>query len=467
MRRPLLLLLALALGLRVTVVLLTADLPIGLDDMFQYDMLARSIVSGNGYRWYAQEDLARIQQYLRMEPPPGYDPRGIPTSFRPPLYPAFLALVYLIAGTGPRRFLAARLVQAVLGAGMVPLTAILGRRLGLPRRAALWAAAAAAVYPLLIIYPLALATENLYIPLLLLSLWAVLRAGEEGRPRDAAMAGLLLGLTGLTRSVITLFVPLAAGWVWLTSRPRWAGLRNGLLIVTGFLLLTIPWSVRNTLLHHEFHFVESSLGYDLYQGYHPDGTGTFNSSYSLDLVPILDDGERNRRGMEAFWSFVRADPGRIPYLMLRKFGHFWGLDRRAFQYFYSNGFFGSWPGWLAAGGLAILCLPFMLIAPAGLSGLALASPHRKTGLIGLLFIYYVGVHMLILAEPRFHMPLVPLLTLYAFAPHPWTKAARWQRALAVLLILALAGNWGWELARDWDLLRALVGPGGSSLYLGY
>jgi len=468
--RPLSSLFLLALALRLAVVVATADLPIGLDDMFQYDMLARSIVSGNGYRWYAQEDLALIQRHIRMEPPPEYEPRGIPTSFRPPLYPAFLALIYAVAGTGPRRFLAARLAQATLGAVLVPLTAILGRRLGFTERAARWGAAAVAIYPLLVIYPLALATENLYIPFLLLSLWTVLRAAEHGRARDFALAGFLLGLTALTRSVVTFFVPLAALWSWAIARPQQTGLRNGALLILCFLIVTIPWSVRNTLLHGEFHFIESALGYDLYMGYHPESSGTFDWHMSLDLVPILDDGERHRQGMEAFWAFVRADPARVPYLMVRKFGHFWGLDRRAFQYFYSNGFLGHWPTVLVAGALLILCTPLILMAPAGLASLALARPRREIALVALLITYYVGIHMLILAEPRFHVPLFPLLAIlaaYGLSDRPWQRAARWQKGLAVLLVLLLLANWGWELARDWDLLLALVGPEGHRLGLGY
>lgn len=46
-----------ALIFRLVPVFLTANLGIGLDDMFQYDMLARSIASGNGFRWYAEDDL--------------------------------------------------------------------------------------------------------------------------------------------------------------------------------------------------------------------------------------------------------------------------------------------------------------------------------------------------------------------------------------------------------------------------
>jgi hypothetical protein len=90
-RRFLVLIFLLVLALRVTPVLLAFDLPISLDDMLQYDSLARSIVAGNGYRWYAENDLALIEPYVTMERPAGYDPRGVPTSFRAPGHSAFLA----------------------------------------------------------------------------------------------------------------------------------------------------------------------------------------------------------------------------------------------------------------------------------------------------------------------------------------------------------------------------------------
>ncbi len=112
-----------ALALRLIPVLLTRHIGIGLDDMFQYDMLARSLAQGNGFRWYAPSDLMLLVPYLHVDPlQPGLDPRGMLTTFRAPLYPAFLALIYLIDGLGIDRFFAARLAQTVLGAALAPLT---------------------------------------------------------------------------------------------------------------------------------------------------------------------------------------------------------------------------------------------------------------------------------------------------------------------------------------------------------
>src|SRR5215212_5354864 len=117
---------AIALLLRLIPVFFGRGLGIGLDDMFQYDMLARSLSAGNGFRWYAKEDLNQLASFVDFDlsSVKEYDPiRGIPTSFRAPLYPTFLAIVYSFSGIGFSRFFAARLAQAVLlGAPLAPLT---------------------------------------------------------------------------------------------------------------------------------------------------------------------------------------------------------------------------------------------------------------------------------------------------------------------------------------------------------
>jgi 4-amino-4-deoxy-L-arabinose transferase-like glycosyltransferase len=435
-------------------------------------MLARSIVAGNGYRWYGEEDLELIERYVTMEVPEEYDPRGIPTSFRPPGYPLFLALVYALFGAGPHRFFAARLVQALVGTTLAPLAWALARRAGFGERTARWSATILAAFPLLVVYPLALATENLFVPLLALGLLLLLRAAETRRTRDHLLAGAVLGYAALTRSIVTAFTPLAALWLWQTAGNKRAGLRNATVVVLCVLLITLPWAVRNTILHGKPTWVESALGYDLYVGYHPLSTGTFTAEHgiSLDLFPILDDAERHERGMEAFREFVRADPGRVPYLMVRKLGHLWSLDRRAMIYFYTNNYFGHLPAGLLGLIFALICGPLVVLAPAAVCGLICGRMDGRKALLALLLAYYCGVHVLILAEPRFHVPLFPTLAVlaaHALAERPWKESRPWQRALALLVIALLAANWGFEIAQDWDVLVEFFGPEGNLMRLPY
>ncbi len=490
-----------ALVFRLIPVLATRGMGIGLDDMFQYDMLARSIAAGNGYRWYAQEDLPLIQQYIPLDlTSVNYDPRGVLTSFRPPLYPAFLALIYFLTGTGASRFFTARLVQTVLGAALAPLTFALGRRLfpGQPRVAVI-AAWVVACYPMLVIYPLSLATENLFFVLVLASAWALLKAGESGRGSQRSkepgqptshgglerfrtffyqfrwflLAGFLLGLTALTRSVALGMAGLAVLWIWFMLRQRWMAV----VMVLALAVVILPWMVRNTLLHHTPTGIESELGYNLYVGYHPLGSGTFQYPISVDLLPMLDDGKREAIGIEKALGFIAADPGRFPALFLRRTGYFFGLERRALTYFYSNDFVGhvETPALLGIAGL--FGLPFVLVSLSSAFGLALVEWKKGMVLISCLAAGYIAPHLFILAEDRFHLALVPFLALLAALAWRGGVTAlreRWQTrngkiaiVLASLAAVLLLSNWTIELWRDADKLAQLLGPGGNQTYFSY
>jgi 4-amino-4-deoxy-L-arabinose transferase-like glycosyltransferase len=460
----------LALFLRLGVAMLAHALPIGLDDMFQYDMLGRSLAGGQGYRWYDEHDLKLIQQFLPMELPPEYDPRGVLTSFRPPAYPAFLALVYMITGSGPGRFFAVRLAQGFLTATLAPLTWALALRMGFVQRTAKYAAFIVAVFPLLIVYSIALVTENLFIVALALALLLSIRAEQSGKTGAYALAGAAFSLVVLTRSVASILVGIIAAWFWAVAPARKKAVANSLVFCLVFLLALAPWVLRNSRLHHSFTWVESSFGYNLYLGYHPQSTGTFQFGISLDLIPILDDGERSARGVRAAIGFIRDDPGRIPGLMVYKAGYFWGLHKRALIYFYGGGMLGDWPAWLLALVLALDALPMVLLAPLAAVGLMCGRIDRYKAFMACVIASYCGVHMLVIAESRFNLALLPILAIlgmYSIVEKPWHNSTRRQRFWAVALAALLAINWTCEIWRDWPLLGQLFGPGGSRLGLPY
>jgi hypothetical protein len=465
----------LAIIIRLIPVLFSYNLSIGLDDMFQYDMLARSIESGNGYRWYAQEDLNLVKQYFNFDMSNvDYDPRGVLTSFRPPLYPAYLALIYFIFGVGAKRFFIARLSQVILSAALVPLTYYVSRIL-LPgrekvRKIASWIIA---LYPMLVIYPLSLATENLFFLLILLSFYILLLAENKRRWYWFALAGILLGFTALTRSVALAFAGLAVIWVGLFLKEY----KYSLIVFLSVCIITLPWMVRNTILHHQLTGIESALGYDLYVGYHPESTGTFQYGISLDLMPYLDDGVRDEIGQSKALEFIRSNPDRIPYLTARRLGYFWGLERRALTYFYSNNYFGYIPALYLIPISIVLLLPFVLLCIFASFGFAAIKWNKVNILLFLLILGYLTPHIFILGEDRFHLTLVPFLAIAA--AHWWGESwqeirQRWQASsgkiaimLALIISLLLIINWTTELLRDRTILSLLFSPGGNVLYLPY
>jgi hypothetical protein len=478
-----------ALVLRLIPVILASGLGIGLDDMFQYDMLARSIVSGNGYRWYAQKDLNQLAPYVHFDLSTAkqYDPiRGIRTSFRAPLYPTFLALVYFFSGTGFVRFFAARLAQAILfGAPLAPLTYWVAKKLFPPlrigegrgvrsERAAQVSAWIVACYPMLLVYPLGLGTENPFFLLVLTSIFFLLASIENPTTLNFLLSGLSLGLTALTRSVILPFAGLAILWAWFILKQR----RGAILTAIALTLTIAPWMIRNSLLHHKLTGIETSLGYNLYLGYYPQGNGSFVFGPSLDLLTILDDAERDRIGTEKAIQFIEAQPQRFLPLAVNRLGFFFGLEKRVLMYFYSNNLIGyvPLPGLLTIS--AILLLPFVFIAIAAAFGLAYLRWKPEHIVLILLFVGYILPHVLILSEDRFHLALVPYIAILAsqvwingFAPLRVRWNESWQGklivSLAIFVAFLLTVNWGFELIRDADKISQLLGPNGNQTHFPY
>ena len=477
-----------ALVLRLLPVLLARNLGIGLDDMFQYDMLARSLASGNGFRWYAQEDLNQLAAFVHFDlsTVKEYDPRlGIPTSFRAPLYPAFLALVYFLNGIDFSRFFAARLAQAIfLGAPLAPLTYWVAKHL-FPRSSCLKdeggkkaekgarvAAWIIACYPMLLVYPLGLGTENPFFVLLLTSFLFLLQSMEKPTIFRLLLSGFFLGLTALTRSVILPFAFAAFCLLFVLHR------KQAVLSVLAFVLVIAPWIIRNSSLHQKLTGIETSMGYNLYLGYHPQGNGSFVFGPSLDLLTILDDAERDRIGTEKAIEFIKAQPERFIPLAINRLGFFFGLEKRVLMYFYGNNIIGYIPLPLLLTLSAILLLPFVITSVFAAFGLAYLHWKPEHILLILLFVGYTLPHVFILSEDRFHLALVPYLAIlaahvwiYGFAPlrARWHESGsgKWMVALGILTVFFLVANWGFELHRDADKIAQLLGPNGNQSYFPY
>jgi len=453
------------LALRLIPVVLAADMGIALDDMFQYDALAQSIRLGQGFTWYG----------------------GIPTAARAPLYPLFLAGVYSLCG---HSFTVARVAQGLLASVLPLLTYLLGRRL-FSERVGVAAAWVVALYPMLFLYPLGLATENLLFVLVPVTVLSLIKATDDSRARYYLLAGLALALTILTRSVIAGFALLILPWLWYYGRRQKEAIKNWALVLLPVVALTIPWSIRNSLLYGQFVFVEASLGFNFYLGYHPEGSGTFDSPLAVEFLERLGAFEEpdletekavHNVGMEEGWRFIKEDPARAGWLLLSKLSHFLRLDKRVLLYFYSNNFLGELLPLLLGLLFSVVCLPWVVVLLLSVPGMTLSRPGKESALVYLLFVYLAGVHMLTMAEPRFHLVMVPFLAI--FAAHgsrllrrlrrDWAasdlrerRRIKWGVALSLVLVALFLLNWGYELHVDLEKLRLLFSPGGNTARFTY
>jgi len=222
-RRAAVIVFAVALTLRIIAALAVPPERAVFPDTRHYDDIAQHMVAGDGYVDHAGDRAVRL-----------------------PTYPLFLAAHRALFGDAVRPV---QLTQALLGALMCVLVWLLVRRTA-GERAATLAAAATAVYPLLVATSALLIIETLFAFLLVLELLLLRGAAETGRPGRAIAAGLAGGAATLIQSahglLFVFLLPLA--W-WATPRRRVAVL---LAFTAGTLCLPAIWTVRNWVVLDAF-----------------------------------------------------------------------------------------------------------------------------------------------------------------------------------------------------------------------
>lgn len=270
-------LLLVALVVRLVAIHALAQPPVR--DELDYHRLAVGLLAGGGY---------------------GLEP-GRPTTFIPPLYPAFLAAVYLVFGEDYR---AAWYAQALLNAASLVLVYLLGTAL-FSARVGVAAAGLFALYPSFEIVT-TLHRENLAIPLLLGFLCALVKGIRESRGGLFLLAGVASGLLSLT-SPIFVFLPLAVLGLGLLDRrvrPHWRRL-FGLALVA--LVLWAPWQLRNSRLPAEPTDAKAYAYVALVFGHYPVFSGSF-------WWPLSDMGalERERERARQFLKERELALGGLP-----------------------------------------------------------------------------------------------------------------------------------------------------------
>jgi 4-amino-4-deoxy-L-arabinose transferase-like glycosyltransferase len=442
--RALLVLLLAGAVVRVALLWWCDGLGLPADDARDYDGLATAIVERGEY---------------------AFTP-GVPTSLRPPLYPAAVAGLYALFGV--HNYQAVRIAQAILSLVNVVLVYLLGRELFGPpglssspgaSRVGLWAAGIFCFYPTLLGFDNLLLTEVLFTFWVTAAVYALTAALNRNSLSLLAVAGVLIGLGALTRSILWLFPPVLALyllWAWRGSFGRRilaAALPGVLCAVT-----IAPWAVRNTRVQETLITVDCMGGRNFLMGNY-EHTPLYRSwaviglkgdkSWIHKVVTQTPQSERGSQGridkaaLRLGLRYVAEHPGQTLQRDVIKFFDFWGVER-TIVHGTAEGVFGPVPGWVAAL-VALAVVPSYVAALfAGIFGFLLVPPRDENGHIRrahwlwlLLAAFVCGVHTLVFAHSRYHLPLMPLLFLYAGAAIVHAREV-WQRRKSIAFWLAAA-----------------------------
>ncbi len=286
-----------------------------------YDVYATNLVAGHGYTRFA--DLH-------------------PDSDLPPLYSFFLAGVYITLG---RSAITVALVQIVFDMVMLVALYAIGRRVGgsendpvKGNQVGLLAVAFTGCYPYLLFQNLSVNDTGIFIMLLTCAVWTLYQARDHNSWRWAALAGLLLGIAALTKTLVILLLPLVVIWWWIgLSRKKSIVMSAALLIM--FAVLPGLWLIRNIQVQHAFVLLSTNDGSNLYQGNNPFSADELLHGYDVQwLSPQLPKAPGGLSEIQqADWfrtqalTYLRDHAGDIPKLMLVKFLVLWSPDLRPYS----------------------------------------------------------------------------------------------------------------------------------------
>lgn len=452
----LLLILLVGGGLRLVLWTSFAEQPLYIDDERDYNRLACNLVRYGEFAFEA----------------------GQPTSLRPPLYPMVVAGIYRLFGV--ENYQAVRLFQAILSLINVMLLYRLGSAI-LSRKGGLWLAGLYAFYPSLLGYNNLLLTEVLFTFLLCAFCDLMIRSLQHDSLPCLVLAAVLLGLAALTRSVVWLFPPVLAVFLLLALHGSWR--RRALASLTFlavFAIVLAPWAYRNTSLQKTFITIDVMGGRNLMMGNYQH-TPLYHSWATIELQGEKSwihevtqtyptehprtQGQLDKLAMRQAVKFVLAHPGLTFQRDVIKFFDFWGLERELIAGG-DRGFFGSVSATVLVGLALLLCGSYVLALFAGIFGMMLARPaDLRVHLFLLLVIAFIcALHTLAFGHSRYHLPLMPLVLVYAASAvihrkEIWQQRRRWPFRLACGICAVFVAGWVWGvIVVDPDRILHLLRP---------
>ncbi len=334
---------------------------------------------------------------------------------RPPLYPLFLAGIFGIFGKG---FTAILIIQSIIRGLTVGLVGWLGRKYFNPK-VGIAAATILAFYPLMIWTYTRFVSECIYLPMFIVSFAMLDRSVHSQNARESWAAGLATGLATLIRSTSFFFTLVVAFWLAVrkTNGKRFSriAVRNALLLLIGMITVISPWTIRNAVTHKTLILVDNTTPFNLWLITSGEGIRQVEKEW----LSYPSHGERQREGYRRWLAYLQADPlfhlRRLPKVVTALFNpardpslNSLAVIIRGSQVHRNR---------IVRKALGIV-VPFwlVLLTAGGILGvIALEKDRSRRDLVIVLVVFFVLLHGMTLARPRFLLPMNMVLSIYAGA----------------------------------------------------
>ena len=343
----------------------------------------------------------------------------VPAFDRGPVYPAVVALLFVFSGS--RSFVPVQVFQSILHGVTCILVYLIARRL-ISRRGALVAQGLAGIHPMLLWYTPRVWIETTFTFLVTLTILTLMLLHERPSIARAIVAGGIIGIAALDKSVILPFAAVAAIAFLLEGGRKHVPAAAALL--GSAVILVVPWTVRNYEASGRLIPMQTSFGLNRIQG---DAIARNLISMPFSTLAVWSRGKEEVDSLLAPGGEDALSPegDRI-------------LARASIACSFSHPLFALWRS--AANALTFCYLsesrakslflasvecPLMIFAFAGARRLWPGGGRART--CALVLAYFFLVHMVIVGWARYSAPIVPVALVLAaarFSAPPPGGAAR-------------------------------------------
>lgn len=348
---------------------------------------------------------------------------GIPDTFRPPLYPLFLSIVYKLFG---HNYAAVRLIQALLGSFSCIIIYLIGKII-FGNFVGMLSGVISAVYPPFISYmyyggPNFILSETLFMFLFLLAILNLINFHRDKRIFSLVWSAIFMAGAALTKPIVLLMPFFVFIWLKLFLKNTYRNTVKASAIFLSLFLLTIfPWTVRNYIASGKFISITSSFGTPFWVGNNSAAKGGVLErveaipEYKASDFSGLTQIEKNKAYLRKGVEYLLSHPYRIPYLSIKKILVQWVIFDENKKYNLAYG----------------IILSFAILGAL----YALRQNNNGAHLLLLVFIYMTLVAVLVGGDPRFRYPFEPYLIILGSAGAYGVKSSN----------IVKNRRWGWGI----------------------
>jgi 4-amino-4-deoxy-L-arabinose transferase-like glycosyltransferase len=387
-----------ALGVRIVFVFTVAQHDDGFYDAAYYELQADANADG---KWFTN-------------PFPFVENPG-PAADHPPLTAIVLTPIAKVWRTD--NLMQMRFFMTVLGAGVVVIIGLLGRKVG-GNRVGWVAAGLAAVYPYLWVNDGLIMSETLAAGLTAGAVLLTYRLRSRPGVVTAVGLGLVCGLATLTRAELVLLAPLLVIPAVIALRSQATSTRVLIAVVAiGVTVIVVaPWTIWNSTRFDKPVLISTNegialLGSNCENVFYGSATGLTDLRCLPNPFPKGDQSVQSEIYRKQAFDYIDHHAGRFPLVLLARVGRTWSLFRPADMLSVNEG--EGRPRWITGLGLGFY-YPILVLAIGG--GVLLIRRRASVWPLLVPAVVVTAGTLLAYGQTRFRAPAEPsIVVLAAFA----------------------------------------------------